>query len=196
VDDTTRQGVAGPITEEPGVPTRPDIPSKFLTAYLAARYSRRLELVGYKASLAEAGIHVTSRWLDGSHQASERDLLGEGYRGPTSRPHLDFSEVVRFGTEDVEDIGHAYFFIAFTEEPRQTNSRGGRHVELGLALGTGKQVIVVGPRENVFCALQQVMHFDAWREAFEFVSRWAKMSREQGAPTDALMLYQEREAKV
>lgn len=38
------------------------------TVYLAARYSRRLELCGYRAQLAEHGIEVPARWLNGSHQ--------------------------------------------------------------------------------------------------------------------------------
>ena len=37
--------------------------------------------------------------------------------------------------------------IAFSEEPRALNaSRGGRHVEFGIALALGKKVAVVGPR--------------------------------------------------
>ena len=40
--------------------------------YLAARYSRRLELCGYRADLAGLGIEVTSRWLSGSHQLDDK----------------------------------------------------------------------------------------------------------------------------
>ncbi len=36
--------------------------------YLAARYSRRMELCSYRTQLADHGIAVTARWLDGSHQ--------------------------------------------------------------------------------------------------------------------------------
>ena len=56
--------------------------------------------------------------------------------------------------------------IAFSEEPRAGGaSRGGRHVEFGLALAWGKGVVVVGPRENVFHTLPQVEHFWRWPEA-------------------------------
>ena len=36
--------------------------------YLAARYSRREELCGYRADLQRLGIEVPARWLNGSHQ--------------------------------------------------------------------------------------------------------------------------------
>jgi len=43
--------------------------------------------------------------------------------------------------------------ITFTETPRSSNSRGGRHVEFGIALGMRKRAVVIGPRENVFHCL-------------------------------------------
>lgn len=52
--------------------------------------------------------------------------------------------------------------IAFTEQPRTGATRGGRHVELGIALGMMKRVWIVGPRENIFCWLDDVRHFETW----------------------------------
>lgn len=46
--------------------------------------------------------------------------------------------------------------ISFTEPPRSGASRGGRHVEYGIALARGVRVIVVGFRENIFHWLPQV----------------------------------------
>lgn len=58
------------------------------------------------------------------------------------------------------DVLSCDLLIAFTEVPRSGHSRGGRHVELGIALGTMKQVWIVGPRENVFCWLPEVKHHE------------------------------------
>lgn len=41
-------------------------------------------------------------------------------------------------------------------------SRGGRHVEYGIALALEKAVIVVGPQENIFHLLPQVEHYPDW----------------------------------
>src|SRR5213076_749243 len=36
--------------------------------YLAARYSRHVEMQGYAKQLRAAGYEITSRWINGSHQ--------------------------------------------------------------------------------------------------------------------------------
>lgn len=120
--------------------------------YLAARYSRREELCGYRTQLEALGHTVTGRWLNGNHQIDDQGLSVEAKR----------SERERFATEDRDDVLAAEMLIAFTEEPRSSNSRGGRHVELGIALGRGMRVAIVGPRENVFCCLPEVEHYEQW----------------------------------
>ena len=121
-----------------------------MNLYLAARYSRRLELCDYAASMEARGHHITSRWLLGSHQA-ENDQLQRG------------AEAERFAAEDLDDVRRAHAVIAFTEPPRSNTSRGGRHVEFGYALGLGIPLVIVGPRENVFGCL--VDQFEGWETA-------------------------------
>lgn len=128
-----------------------------MNVYLAARYSRRLELCGYAAELYADGHHVTSRWLLGNHQA-ENDQLHRG------------ADAERFAAEDLADVSEAALVVAFTEVPRTSNSRGGRHVEFGYALGLGIAVVIVGPRENVFGCL--VPQFETWRD---FTANWAAL---------------------
>ena len=134
--------------------------------YLAARYSRRLELCGYREELTALGFEVTSRWLNGSHQLDDKGvpISDEGERRfeemDPSADHLR----VHFAQEDMSDVLSAGTLIAFTEEPRSGNSRGGRHVELGIALAAGKRVIIIGPRENMFCWLPQVEHYESWEK--------------------------------
>lgn len=120
--------------------------------YLAARYSRREELLDYKADLEAGGHTITSRWLDGNHQIPNKELVVE-----------DNPLRVQFAIEDMDDVLEADCLIHFTE-PQRTATRGGRHVEMGIAIGHQKRVIVVGPRENVFCCLPQVEWFENYRK--------------------------------
>ena len=128
--------------------------------YLAARYSRREELLTYASRLnhifASLDYKVQSTWLLGSHQW---DGAGEAQAAETIPP-----EALRFAEDDWKDVCDAEVVVCFTEEPRSTNSRGGRHVEFGIALGMGKRVYVVGHRENVFCLLPQVTFCPTWSD--------------------------------
>ena len=128
--------------------------------YLAARYSRIDELNGYADDLRALGHVVDARWLNGNHQIHEKQAVESA---TMSVP----IEGQQFAVDDCVDILCADCLVAFSEPPRSGASRGGRHVELGLALAWGKRVIVVGPRENVFHTLPQVEHFWTWGEVVE-----------------------------
>ena len=131
--------------------------------YLAARYSRREELLRYASDLAELNHQVTSRWIEGSHQVSDAGLSEEG----------SVEERTRFAMEDWLDVCAAETVISFTEQPRSEltkASRGGRHVEFGAALAMHKRCIVVGPRENVFHCLPQVIVYPTWNEALSYLA--------------------------
>jgi hypothetical protein len=109
--------------------------------YLAARYDRRWEMLGVASTLSRAGHEVTSRWI-------------EGGRG-------DDPAVVP-AVEDLFDLTRAECLVSFTEEPTRGvawAARGGRHVEFGVALATGKRLCIVGPRENIFHHLLAVEAF-------------------------------------
>lgn len=148
--------------------------------YLAARYSRREELLGVRDFVEAFGGEVTSRWLNGDHQLSDAGTPigndgealvenGDGERAATLR--------AKFALDDFEDVRRADVLVAFTEPPRSTASRGGRHVELGLALAWQKHVIIVGPRENVFCWLPWVDHYERWDTAALAISRMLRPVR-------------------
>lgn len=133
--------------------------------YLAARYSRREELNGYAADLRAMGYVVDARWLAGNHQIAEAQVVEAA---ALSIP----VEGEQFALDDMEDVHLADALIAFSEAPRAVlSSRGGRHVEFGLALAWGKRVLVVGPRENVFHTLPIVEHCWSWPEALERLRR-------------------------
>lgn len=132
-----------------------------MRVYLASRFSRGDELLRYKADLERHGIEVTSRWLLGGHEwaGTDDDALP-----------IDVGE--RFAREDLEDLRAADVVVCFTEAPRSGASRGGRHVEFGYALATRKEILVVGPRENVFYCLEEVRHRESWEEALAQLALW------------------------
>lgn len=129
--------------------------------YLAGRFARTDELLGIRDVIEALGGEVTSRWIHGDHKIDDS--------GKPDNDHTPSPE--QLAQEDVEDVKRADVLIAFTEEPRSFASRGGRHVELGIALGLGKRIIVVGPRENVFCWLPDVEHYGSWSTASLTVTR-------------------------
>lgn len=122
--------------------------------YLAARYERRFEMLGVAATLARAGHEVTSRWIEG----------GRG-DDPAIVPAV----------EDLIQLSHADCLVSFTEDPQRNvawAARGGRHVEFGVALATGKRLCVVGPRENIFHHLLSV---EAYGSVGELVAGLARV---------------------
>ena len=118
--------------------------------YLAARYRRRPEMQRRAEELSALGHHVTSRWIRGSHSVSDG---------------LDDPSWARFAQEDFEDVAAADAVVCFLE-PGGGGS-GGRHVELGMALGQGKRTIVVGEPEHLFHTLPSVEAYPTWPEALE-----------------------------
>jgi nucleoside 2-deoxyribosyltransferase len=125
-----------------------------MKVYLAARFSRLEELLGYKAELRRLGIEVTSRWLLGGHE-----WVG------TADEEIPVEELARFAADDIADLEEADVLICFTESPRSGPARGGRHVEFGYALAIGKPTIVVGHRENVFYCLPGIQFAETWEKA-------------------------------
>lgn len=131
--------------------------------YLAARYSRRLEICQYRDELVALGHVVTSRWLNGTHEFTE---------GLSPTAAYEYRQ--QFSQEDIEDIREADAIVSFTEDPElhgKAGGRGGRHVEFGFALGVNSathksrfRVIVVGHRENVFHCLPCVEFYANWEE--------------------------------
>ena len=124
--------------------------------YLAARYSRRLEIIRYQNRLQYEGFKCNCQWLLGNHQWNPIAAQAE-----TAKDTVPI-EAAEFADDDLHDLSAADTLIAFTDPPRSKASRGGRHVEFGYALAMRKRIVVVGPRENVFYCLPQVERFDAF----------------------------------
>ena len=121
--------------------------------YLASSYARREELKGYADLLTRHGHIVTSRWIDGEHEALDSSLLHCANQGIAQR----------FLREDLEDLFAADAIVSFTEPPNGP-SRGGRHVEFGIALAHGLRLFVVGPKENLFYFAPGVRQYGTFDE--------------------------------
>lgn len=147
--------------------------------YLAARYSRREELCSYREELRRMGHDVQARWLDGGHQISDQgipigqhgealvegDLCSGEILSEDARSRQAAALRAKFANDDFEDVTTASCLIAFTELPRSSPSRGGRHVEFGIALAYMCRIIIVGPRENIFHWLDEVEVYGTWDQA-------------------------------
>ena len=118
--------------------------------YIAARFSRRHECNALAQFLKSLGHTITSRWVlpDTDH------VVPVGM----SEQAAD-AERQRFAMEDFEDVKAADWCISLTEVPRN-NSRGGRHVEFGMAIALGQVLTIIGPRETVFHHLPDVAQYE------------------------------------
>ena len=97
--------------------------------YMAARYTRQREILGYARQLEPMGHFITSRWLTQNERGMDEADIAE---------------------RDVADVRLARTLIYFSEAPRAA-SRGGRIFEMGLAFGLGHAMYVVGEgKDHVF----------------------------------------------
>lgn len=131
--------------------------SKHKQIYLAAMYSLREQIKEHAALLKREGFSVTSTWL--RERKDPKTNIGD-----CSDRFLCEHAVI-----DIRDIRRADVFVIFTVEPTTPTLRGGRHVETGIALALDKQVIVCGPRENIFHFLPQVLQFDTFDSVLTFL---------------------------
>jgi nucleoside 2-deoxyribosyltransferase len=129
-----------------------------MSIYLAGSYHRREELLAHAEELRAAGCTVVCRWLDGAHETClQAKEVEESF---DSMPRIARA----FAEADLMDLDSANVVICFTERPDSPYSRGGRHVEFGIAYAKGKAIFCIGPRENVFYTLPEVIVFDSWKE--------------------------------
>ena len=99
------------------------------------------------------GRGVTSRWID-QHGGN----LLESF--VADKLNDDPEDCAKYAQVDVDDLSAADVVVSFTSA--DGGGKGGRHVEFGLALGLGKRLVIVGPRENVFHTLPHVEHYPNW----------------------------------
>lgn len=129
-----------------------------MKVYLASRYSTKDLMNTYAQELLASGIEVTSTWLEETHADGRlTDLPDE--------EHLKWAEI------DLRDVYRAEWLVFFSVDPAIPVARGGRHVEFGYALGLGRKILVVGPKENIFHYLPEIHFVNNFEEAKEFLLR-------------------------
>jgi hypothetical protein len=75
------------------------------------------------------------------------------------------ADAARCAADDLEDLRLAETVVLFGDKPRTTLSRGGHWVEFGYGLATGKRMILVGHRENIFAHLPAIEFFETWPQS-------------------------------
>jgi hypothetical protein len=121
--------------------------------YLAGSYNRRTAIASCRTDLETIGHQVTSRWLD-CHDGKAPAVFTS-----THLADIPPSEGRLFAEEDLADIDAAELVACFTQHPSTT---GGRHVELGYALGTHKKIAIIGSIENIFQTISGVELYPTW----------------------------------
>jgi hypothetical protein len=144
--------------EESLVSYKPNV--EYKNIYLAARFPHKDEIRGHAEQLRRRGYGITARWFNGTHDIAGTDT------GSGLAPNLDTFHMW-CGASDLEDIDLCDTFVLFTEDPKTAWARGGRMVEFGFALARDKALILVGPRENVFCFFDFIHHYDTWEDCLE-----------------------------
>ncbi len=144
-----------------------------MRVYLAARFDRLSELNDYADWLRGIGFIIDCRWLTGTHQLHPGAEQLDKPTGFENQPDGVTMLARPFAEDDLEDIRRADILVLFSERSESHSKRGGRHVEFGIALGLGKLLVVIGPRENVFHCLEKVVRFDTWADSLPY---WRKIT--------------------
>jgi hypothetical protein len=116
--------------------------------YLCAGTSQATLMEEHAAELRAAGHEVISRWHGGT--------LG------SPRLELGNPSVAERATADLADLRAADAVIAFTATSPARTNRGGRHFELGVAVGWGLRVYLIGKPEHAFHNLPGISRWQTW----------------------------------
>jgi len=99
--------------------------------FIAASYTRLKEAASLCAELERHGHIVVSTWI---HEPSREYLQGD-------------AAMERSAKVDFRDLQQAEVVVCLTGD---NGTRVERHSEVGMALGTGKRVILLGTREQIY----------------------------------------------
>jgi nucleoside 2-deoxyribosyltransferase len=130
--------------------------------YVAAMYAQKHYVTDVVTYLREHGFEVTSTWHTEPHD-------------PNVQLHeVTGSEREELARRDIDEIDAADTLLLLTQKPTTATVRGGRHVEFGYALGKGKNLICVGPKENIFHSLYNILVVSTVEEAVAMLMTYKK----------------------
>ena len=119
-----------------------------MSVYLSARYDRLADMQTRARELTWWGIPVGSRWH--THEARE---------------------ALEAADEDYADVRACSTLVLFTDDKEDdVPVNGGRYVELGMAMGWGREILLVGPYTNVFTHMIGYQ-FATWEECLEWMKQ-------------------------
>lgn len=123
------------------------------SVYICARYGRKAEALELAERLEDLGVRITSTWI--------RQVGDEmGYVTGTTQD---------FAIKDVQEVRDADGIVYLSEPEDNPWGRGGRHVEFGMAIAFGKQLHLIGPLENLFHYLPNIIQCDNADDFVEYV---------------------------
>jgi hypothetical protein len=112
--------------------------------YQAAKFGQKMEMREHRTKLEAAGHEVTAQWV----------YVEEGLDTDATEDKL-----MQYAKMDVDDVLRSNVLVAFSQPRSTTHTGGGRHVEFGVALHAGVEIIVVGPKgEHIFHYMPGVVH--------------------------------------
>lgn len=112
-----------------------------MTVYLAAPFEHLETMKALRWCLEQEGFTVNASWL--SETKAENDAV------LASKPSV--SAGTDYALRDLEDIDAADVIVVYNPVAFYKHGTGGRHVELGYALGKNKLIILYGGKpSNVF----------------------------------------------
>lgn len=134
--------------------------------YLAAQYSRKLEIQRFAEHLQSLGHVITSTWTSRPTRVVPQNTT----------PFKDPGSFADEAADDVREIRECDVLLLFSESPLLGIPRGCRHVESGIAIGCGKRVIVIGPHENIFHCLREITVVANFQELLEIIASDAEIA--------------------
>ncbi len=142
--------------------------------YIAGSFARQEQLRLRAEQLEELGATIVSSWLTEvsfgwyvpMKERAEVSPLSKNYGVQRASNDYDKDRSV----VDINDIESCDILVLQSEDYGAYTS-GGRLVEFGYAAGRGKDVAVIGRRENIFHYWPWVRHFWTWDDFYAYVGQ-------------------------
>lgn len=127
-----------------------------MKVYIAAPYEARWCAQLMAPQLAALGCTVIASWLRQQNPESAAEAA-----------------------IDLADIDEAEAIVVLNPPGFERSGTGGRHVELGYAIGRGKRVILMGAKTNVFHHLTSIVRVETLEALFELLTAVVSAQQER-----------------
>lgn len=118
-----------------------------LKVYIASRYEDREDALALKKFLEEHGFIIVAQWLTPKDDDQPMEKIKD-----------NVELVQEIGERAIRDIYESDVIVVMSPKKAHGTGTGGRHVELGIAMGSQKGIVIYGERENVFHFSKVALH--------------------------------------